>query len=466
VPAHGIVTLGRQLQSLDATCPAAQDVIFVVDASGSMMTGKIWEEAKAFVEGMIDGLLIPPSHVGVIRYEDEVKKISDFDDDRDAVKDRINKSLVFSDGETELGPPLKMAHEMFVGANATKGAARTVVIVTDGNPNDWVQTQIQADRLKAYNARLMSVIFGDHRPGEKDVVRQIVSDPFRDFIVVADYESVSLLTAATLDTMYISCPCDAGLSTTLKIDYNVINVSIATRLEHNSIRRQPCDKYISDYQGLIELRCQDLGNHTSVLIANHSCIETCEAGDRVLVIHDGVQTFACQNRTVCAPCQSPEEEGLPNPNIWLIVIIIVLIIVYFFPFWKKKKINHEVQIQTMGLEHNTLSLQTDNWMFFELKGGSQLPLDVVFCVDSSSSVTETGFSQAKDFLVQTIQHFECPIVQAGLIQFNDKSNPFPFEIPITCDQVELLKQIQSMEYKIGGSVFVALWQLITLTTVH
>jgi len=63
-------------------------------------------------------------------------------------------------------------------------------------------------------------------------------------------------------------------------------------------------------------------------------------------------------------------------------------------------------------------LQTDPIFFSELECAVQCPLDVVFLVDSSASVGESGFRSCISFLRAIVSELEMPPVNAGLVRFH------------------------------------------------
>jgi len=90
--------------------------------------------------------------------------------------------------------------------------------------------------------------------------------------------------------------------------------------------------------------------------------------------------------------------------------------------------------------------QTEPQVYAELECATQCPLDVVFLVDSSQSVTEVGFRNCIKFLNCVTAELEMPPVNAGLVRFHGKHSIIS---DLTGEKDAFLTALAGMAYEAG-----------------
>lgn len=94
------------------------------------------------------------------------------------------------------------------------------------------------------------------------------------------------------------------------------------------------------------------------------------------------------------------------------------------------------------------SAQTEPQVYASFVKGAQLPLDVVFVVDSSFSVGDDGFARSVAFLERVVDDLETPPVRAAVIRF---SHEVAVVSELTDKRGVLLQRIAAMPYAPGGT---------------
>ena len=91
----------------------------------------------------------------------------------------------------------------------------------------------------------------------------------------------------------------------------------------------------------------------------------------------------------------------------------------------------------------TASCQTNPQVYVELMQGSQRPLDLVCCIDSSASVGNSHFEKSVLFLERVLNGLELPKSAAGVIQFNHE---YTVVSEMTRNRLQLHECLRSMSY--------------------
>jgi len=175
------VELARGLQ-----CPL--DIVVCVDSSVSVGQ-EGFDKSVTFLDRLVKELDFPPLQMGIIRFNHLFQVICDLTSDLDVLTERI-RSMKYVPGETKLAPALNCAASMLqVASMSTEDYAqedtirsKAIVVITDGDPNDPAETELEAQVLKSYGVQILFVQIGKimnlqslHRmastPTEKCVVR-------------------------------------------------------------------------------------------------------------------------------------------------------------------------------------------------------------------------------------------------------------------------------------------------------
>eukprot|EP00747_Dinoflagellata_sp_TGD_P187470 gnl/TRDRNA2_/TRDRNA2_45166_c0_seq1.p1 gnl/TRDRNA2_/TRDRNA2_45166_c0~~gnl/TRDRNA2_/TRDRNA2_45166_c0_seq1.p1 ORF type:complete len:905 (-),score=176.23 gnl/TRDRNA2_/TRDRNA2_45166_c0_seq1:102-2816(-) len=90
--------------------------------------------------------------------------------------------------------------------------------------------------------------------------------------------------------------------------------------------------------------------------------------------------------------------------------------------------------------------QTPPQVYVELSRGVQEPLDLVCCIDSSSSVGHENFMKSVAFVERLLLELETPPSEAGVIQFHHE---YLVVSQMTWSQKDLQKRLRSMKYEPG-----------------
>lgn len=273
------------------TCPVPQAVVFVVDSSTSVaqLTAD-FSKMKAFLVAVLDELQIPPAMSGIIRFEQQWDIIANMTFNKSTLLTAVAK-MDYARGETLLSPALLAAQDLLSHSSTASFKHKTVVVLTDGNPNDDIDTKKSADTLRKNGIRVIVVRVGE--PQTYFDIEEIVSTPVTDNIIkVADLSKLVTATGTLLEFLDLPCPCDPGLNASInltKTKYNYTidlmtdnchksmhtkNVSLQESLAHGNITSIQCMDLVSGYTGMVNLTCMD-----AQLFASHSCKQTCTPGN-------------------------------------------------------------------------------------------------------------------------------------------------------------------------------------------
>lgn len=269
VEAHGssaqLQKFPRLLQSRASSCPVPQDVVFLVDSSATI-GAPAFDKIKAFLVDVYQGLQIPPIRSGIIRFWHQHDIIAAMSLDKGTLLKAV-WNMGYVQGETLLAPPLLTAQDVLINGTSQH---KTVVVITDGDPNDGTDAKKRAAAMREIGIRLVVIVVGK---AKTDYVREIVSTPVEDNIIRADSHSMLLnATGSLLRTLDLPCPCDPGLVVPVNISTKKQNENVTLKelLQHGQTTSMQCTDVASGYKGMVKLTCMN-----SKLFASHSCEQTC-----------------------------------------------------------------------------------------------------------------------------------------------------------------------------------------------
>eukprot|EP00746_Dinoflagellata_sp_MGD_P000245 gnl/MRDRNA2_/MRDRNA2_100439_c0_seq1.p1 gnl/MRDRNA2_/MRDRNA2_100439_c0~~gnl/MRDRNA2_/MRDRNA2_100439_c0_seq1.p1 ORF type:complete len:972 (+),score=138.16 gnl/MRDRNA2_/MRDRNA2_100439_c0_seq1:86-3001(+) len=261
-------------------CPVPQAVVFVVDSSSSVARADSnLNTIKAFLVDTYDKLQIPPLMSGLIRFEDQWEIVAPMTFDKSALLTAV-RYMSSAIGETLLSPALLAAQDLLLVNNISVSnfKHKTVVVITDGNPNDEIETKNSADMLRKNGIRVIVVMIGE--PKTKFEIGDIVSTPVEDNIIrVPSLPQLLDATSTLLELLDLPCSCEPGLNVSINItnsvdkcdnSLNTKHVSLEEPLPHGTTISMQCMDVLSGYQGIVNLTCMD-----AQLFASHSCKQTC-----------------------------------------------------------------------------------------------------------------------------------------------------------------------------------------------
>ena len=163
------------------------EVALVSDVSGSM-SGEI-DDLQAAATNFVDNLS-SPDEAAAISFSSSASLDQELTTEYDDVKDAINDYS--AGGTTDMTDGIETAEdELLNGTNATPGASKVMVLLSDGSPNDEVDAGDAADIAKD-NIRIFTIALGSGAD-ESFLADDIASSP-DDAFVAPD--------PADLDTVY------------------------------------------------------------------------------------------------------------------------------------------------------------------------------------------------------------------------------------------------------------------------
>jgi len=137
----------------------------------SFMESGTFQRAKGFIQQLAHELRLPDIRVGLIRFEDIDEVICPLTEE---VTDFIKsvKSMALSPGETKFAPAMRKALEMLTDSNPAVDIpggdwpkpkiAKAVLVITDGDPNDMMETKEVTAMFKDKDVQLLFVKVGQN----------------------------------------------------------------------------------------------------------------------------------------------------------------------------------------------------------------------------------------------------------------------------------------------------------------
>ncbi|XP_076472733.1 matrilin-1-like [Babylonia areolata] len=167
-----------------ASVPVPADIVFIMDASGSVGSSN-FEVMKQFVRDLVDGFEIGSNkiRVGVQKYSSGTNTeftLSQYTD-KNSMKSRI-MSIVFTGGGTNTGGALQyMRNTMFSAANGDRsGVPDICVVLTDGRSNSYSLTASEASLSRNAGITIFSIGIGSGIPVTE--LNEMATDPDADHV--------------------------------------------------------------------------------------------------------------------------------------------------------------------------------------------------------------------------------------------------------------------------------------------
>lgn len=183
--------------------PGAQKpmhLVFCVDSSASV-GAKEFEKATEFVKHVVDSAEMPTVMLGLIRFHHLYSTVSELVGDFAAFSRSI-AGLQFEPGETRMAPPLWQARAMLQrGAHTEINCTRAVVVLSDGDPNDFEETEKAAAAIREDGIQLLFVQLGSNKE-KLPVYEQLSSQPAeRHVCVLSRFSDASEAAAEVLSNV-------------------------------------------------------------------------------------------------------------------------------------------------------------------------------------------------------------------------------------------------------------------------
>jgi len=323
------------------------DLICCLDSSVSVGAGN-FQKAAEFLECLCMELEMPPTQVGVIQFHHKFNVVSTLTDDRLKIMSRIH-SMTFEAGETQMAPPLQHAGKLFDQSKRVRehwidDAARVMLIVTDGKPNDLSDTESVVNTLKDDGVRFIFLQVGDREVPKS--IYKFASYPHEHHVfAVHSFEELPRVMTDVLRTV---------------LNLAAIGYRMPERMLHSS-----------------------------------------------------------------------EHEIGVNLDV--------------NAFWDVRKVA-STAAATSTIHVAEVSTQSEAMLYAELTRGSQCPLDLVCCLDSSVSVGEVNFAKGVLFMERLIDKLEMPPVQVGVLRFNQRCTVVA---PLGHDRDHMKNCVRNMTYEPG-----------------
>ena len=177
-----------------------RDIIFVVDNSGSIGSGRLDDDLKPFVKNLAQSIAFQPNEkVGLVSYGTTATTLlSPRSYEQTNFNNAVNSMTI--DGRTNTTDALSLARSHLDGLSNT-GRQQTVVLITDGKSNDTANTVQQATEIKSAGYRIIGVAVGfseaeiaeatanaaapanlnDITPEEQAIIDQIIEEAEQQF---------------------------------------------------------------------------------------------------------------------------------------------------------------------------------------------------------------------------------------------------------------------------------------------
>lgn len=155
-----------------------REIVLTLDISSSMEGTPIEETCKASVN-FVNTILKEEAGIGVVTYNTNAYRASDFSTDQDALNNEIMN--IDANGRTNISSGLQEAYSMLSEGNAKK---KIIVLMSDGLPNEGMGEEelvAYADTIKQAGVRIYTLGFFEklsnyEKSGAQDLMERIASD--------------------------------------------------------------------------------------------------------------------------------------------------------------------------------------------------------------------------------------------------------------------------------------------------
>jgi uncharacterized protein YegL len=161
VDAGGMVSVTLTLQSV-GDCSSANssvDVILVIDRSGSM-SGTPMADAKSAAISFISQMNLTVDQIGVASFASSSDGRLDQELSQNATEVEGKIDSLFASGMTDIAEGLALAEDELKTARRLAGNAPVIIILSDGEHNEFTDLFGTADRIKQAGIRIISIGLG------------------------------------------------------------------------------------------------------------------------------------------------------------------------------------------------------------------------------------------------------------------------------------------------------------------
>lgn len=175
----------------------AVDIIFVLDGSSSVGP-RNFTVAQNFINGIVDKFSVSQGGVkiGLLQYSTAPRVEFRLDDhtSKKAVKQAV-KNVEWILGDTHTAYALREVHSSMVLPSKKAGRSMFVIVITDGDPQDFKQVPAAVETLGASGVKIFAVGVGDATvPELKKLAYTGDRSSDKDFYYADDYESAKQFT--------------------------------------------------------------------------------------------------------------------------------------------------------------------------------------------------------------------------------------------------------------------------------
>jgi len=177
----------------------AVDIIFVLDGSSSVGP-RNFTVAQNFINGIVDEFNVSPQgvQIGLLQYSTapRIEFNLGAQKTKEAVKGAV-KNVEWILGDTHTAYALRETYNSMVlpAQSKTKGRSRFVIVITDGDPQDFKQVPAAVKKLASADVKIFAVGVGDATvPELKKLGHTGNKSDDKDFFYADDYESAKSFT--------------------------------------------------------------------------------------------------------------------------------------------------------------------------------------------------------------------------------------------------------------------------------
>ncbi|CAI9741734.1 Hypothetical predicted protein [Octopus vulgaris] len=217
------VTWSNELEQLNDCAGNQMDLVFVIDASGSVGTTN-FDLTKVFLDNVVSNLDISgtETRVAVVRFSNDPHVMFGLDthSTKTAVKSAINL-ITYDGGGTNTTSALDLARTSVFTNTRTSVAAKVLVLVTDGKSSSETGTVAAAQRLKDDGVTIFTI--GVVNPRVSELTAAASEPSCTHFIHLNDYNEIDFIVKEIQ-----SESCADNYSFTLLLDFIVKEIRSAS----------------------------------------------------------------------------------------------------------------------------------------------------------------------------------------------------------------------------------------------
>jgi len=176
----------RQRCPVAGVCSYAEDVMFILDSSGSVRD-QGWKLTLKVTQLLAEGFKNQQTRMGAISFSNNARLMRDFTTNRGTFNNAV-KSARWQKGGTATHAALSMAAQYF--KRSGRSTKKVAVLITDGRPNNDRLAEATARNLRNQRIQLVTVVIGANRH-LRNRVRRLVSPPVhQNAVMLVNYRQL------------------------------------------------------------------------------------------------------------------------------------------------------------------------------------------------------------------------------------------------------------------------------------